>query len=54
MRAIWYDRQGPAREVLVAGELPTPAPERGEAVRLAAESRDAHLFDPESGERLPA
>ncbi len=37
MRAIWYDRQGPAREVLVAGELPTPAPERGEAlVRLMA------------------
>ena len=30
------------------------APERGEAVRLAAESRDAHLFDPGSGERLPA
>ena len=37
MRAIWYDRQGPAREVLVAGELPTPVPERGEAlVRLMA------------------
>ena len=37
MRAIWYDRQGPAREVLVAGELPTPSPERGEAlVRLMA------------------
>ena len=30
------------------------APERGDAVRLAAESREAHLFDPESGERLPA
>jgi multiple sugar transport system ATP-binding protein len=30
------------------------APARGEAVRLAAESRDAHLFDPESGERLPS
>ena len=37
MRAIWYDRQGPAREVLVAGELPTPVPERGEGlVRLMA------------------
>jgi NADPH2:quinone reductase len=24
MRAVWYDRQGPAREVLVCGELPTP------------------------------
>ena len=30
------------------------APERGEAVRLTAESRDVHLFDPESGERFPA
>ncbi len=37
MRAIWYDRQGPAREVLEAGELPTPTPARGEAlVRLMA------------------
>ena len=26
MRAIWYDRQGPANEVLVCGELPTPEP----------------------------
>ncbi len=24
MRAVWYDRQGPAAEVLTAGELPTP------------------------------
>jgi multiple sugar transport system ATP-binding protein len=30
------------------------APSRGDAVRLAAEGRDAHLFDPESGERLPS
>jgi multiple sugar transport system ATP-binding protein len=30
------------------------APARGDAVRLAAESREAHLFDPESGERLPS
>ena len=29
------------------------APARGDAVRLAAESGDAHL-DPESGERLPS
>jgi NADPH2:quinone reductase len=37
MRAIWYDRQGPAREVLTVGELPTPVPEHGEAlVRLMA------------------
>ena len=30
------------------------APGRGDAVRLAAEGRDAHLFDPETGERLPS
>ena len=29
------------------------APERGEAVRLDPHAEDAHLFDPESGERLP-
>ncbi len=26
MRAAWYERQGPARDVLEVGELPTPAP----------------------------
>ena len=26
MRAVWYDRQGPAAEVLQAGELPAPEP----------------------------
>lgn len=26
MRAAWYERQGPAAEVLVAGEMPTPEP----------------------------
>ena len=37
MRAIWYDRQGPANEVIVQGELPTPEPGTGEVrVRLEA------------------
>jgi len=37
MRAVWYERQGPAREVLQFGERPTPTPGRGEAlVRLKA------------------
>jgi NADPH:quinone reductase len=30
MRAAWYDRRGPARDVLVVGELPDPEPGPGE------------------------
>jgi NADPH:quinone reductase len=37
MRAVWYDRQGPARDVLVSGELSTPEPGNYEVrVRLEA------------------
>jgi NADPH2:quinone reductase len=37
MRAVWYDRQGPADEVIVTGELPTPEPGTGQVrVRLEA------------------
>jgi hypothetical protein len=37
MRAVWYDRQGSADEVLVCGELPTPEAGHGEVrVRLEA------------------
>jgi NADPH2:quinone reductase len=37
MHAVWYDRQGPANEVLVFGELPTPEPGNYEVrVRLEA------------------
>ena len=32
MKAVWYDRQGPAREVLQYGERETPSPGRGEAL----------------------
>lgn len=36
MRAAWYERTGPAREVLTIGELPTPEPGTGEVrVRIA-------------------
>jgi NADPH2:quinone reductase len=36
MRAAWYDRNGPAREVLHVGELPDPQPAAGEVrVRVA-------------------
>ncbi len=35
MRAVYYERQGPAREVLQIGELPDPEPGPGEVrVRL--------------------
>ena len=39
MKATWYDRQGPAAEVLVCGQLPDPVPGPGEvrvAVRFSA------------------
>jgi NADPH2:quinone reductase len=37
MRAVWYDRQGPANEVIVTGALPTPEPGTGQVrVRLEA------------------
>lgn len=37
MRAVWYDRQGPAREVLTLGEMETPTPQRGEVlIRIKA------------------
>jgi NADPH2:quinone reductase len=37
MRAVWYDRQGPAREVLICGEQTTPEPGSYEVrVRLEA------------------
>ena len=32
MRAVWYDRLGPAREVLVIGERPKPSPGRREVL----------------------
>lgn len=32
MRAIWYDRTGPAREVLQLGDRPTPEPGHGQAL----------------------
>ena len=37
MRAAWYERQGPAREVLTVGEMPDPSPGPGEVrIRIAA------------------
>src|SRR5215469_1060744 len=37
MRAAWYEKQGPARDVLVVGEMPDPSPGAGEVrIRVAA------------------
>lgn len=37
MRAAWYERQGPAREVLAVGDMDTPEPGPGEVrIRIAA------------------
>ncbi len=37
MKAAWYEKQGPAREVLVVGEMPNPIPAAGEVrIRVAA------------------
>jgi NADPH2:quinone reductase len=37
MKASWYERQGPAREVLTVGEMPDPIPGPGEVrIRIAA------------------
>jgi NADPH:quinone reductase len=36
MKAAWYERQGPAREVLTVGEMPDPIPGAGEVrIRIA-------------------
>lgn len=44
MRAVWYDRQGPANEVIVCGELPTPEPGLGE-VRVKLEASGVNPSD---------
>jgi NADPH:quinone reductase len=37
MKAAWYEKQGPAREVLTVGEMPDPLPAAGEVrIRIAA------------------
>src|SRR5262245_51003549 len=37
MRAAWYEKKGPASEVLTVGEMPNPQPEQGEVrIRVTA------------------
>jgi NADPH:quinone reductase-like Zn-dependent oxidoreductase len=50
MRAVWYEQQGPAREVLRIGEVPRPSPGHGEVlVRLAASGVNPHDTKSRSG-----
>jgi NADPH:quinone reductase-like Zn-dependent oxidoreductase len=50
MRAVWYERTGPAREVLIAGEMPTPAPLHGEVlVKIVASGVNPHDTKSRSG-----
>jgi NADPH2:quinone reductase len=44
MRAAWYDKQGPAREVLHVGEQPEPHPGEGE-VRVKVSVSGIHVGD---------
>ncbi|MGG5810850.1 NADPH:quinone reductase [Falsiroseomonas sp. CW058] len=56
MRAAWYERTGPAGEVIAVGEMPTPAPAAGEVlVRLAASGVNPSDWKARGGSRpMPA
>jgi NADPH2:quinone reductase len=56
MKAVWYERTGPARDVLVFGEMPTPSPAPGEVlVRLAASGVNPSDWKARGGSRpMPA
>lgn len=52
MKAVWYERNGPAAEVLEFGDLPTPSPGPGEVlVRLAASGVNPSDWKTRSGSR---
>jgi NADPH:quinone reductase len=44
MRAAWYDKQGPAAEVLHVGEMPVPQPAKGE-LRVRVHASGIHVGD---------
>ena len=44
MKAVWYDRQGPAKDVLVYGDMPTPEADPGE-VRVKLEASGVNPSD---------
>jgi NADPH:quinone reductase len=50
MRAVWYDRCGPAEDVLKVGDLPRPAPRAGEVlVRVHVSGVNPHDVKKRSG-----
>ena len=51
MYAMWYDRQGPAAEVLQLGELPDPQPGPGE-VRVQVRFSGVNPGDTQEAPRL--
>jgi NADPH2:quinone reductase len=55
MQAAWYERMGPAREVLTLGELPVPEPGHGEVlVKMMASGVNPHDTKRRSGWLGPA
>jgi NADPH2:quinone reductase len=54
MRAAWYERTGPAAEVIRVGELSTPEPGPGEVlVRVRASGVNPHDVKKRAGKRAP-
>src|SRR5215204_1694487 len=52
MKAVWYERNGPAREVLQCGDLPDPVPGTGEVlVRVHASGVNPSDWKTRSGSR---
>lgn len=52
MKAVWYERNGPAHEVLTCGEMPTPDPAAGEVlVRVHASGVNPSDWKTRAGSR---
>src|SRR5262245_45428374 len=52
MRAAWYERNGPAKDVLVVGDMPDPMPGPGEVrVRIYASGVNPSDWKTRSGSR---